>query len=86
MGTFELDFEMATKRRAELDDAREKRRMSHVSTFKELYKGDAPSRTVEGLIHEAKEELDKAHPGPSREKAMVHTKLDEALLWLSKVV
>lgn len=41
---------------------------------------------VERAIQGAKVAVDSAHPGPSREKAMVHTKLDEALLWLSKVV
>lgn len=40
---------------------------------------------AERAIQSAKMAVDSAHPGPSREKALVHTKLDEALLWLSRV-
>jgi hypothetical protein len=45
----------------------------------------APITDPAMLILLAKEGLDRSHPGPTREKAMVHTKLDEALLWLSSI-
>jgi hypothetical protein len=37
------------------------------------------------LIDEAKEALDRASPGPSREKALTQTKLDEAKHWIREI-
>jgi hypothetical protein len=39
----------------------------------------------QAFIEKAKRQLDHDYPEQSRAKAMVHTKLDEALLWLGKV-
>lgn len=41
-----------------------------------------PHLVALATIESAKLFVDRAHPGPSREKALVHTKLDEAALWL----
>lgn len=51
----------------------------------EKFPPDDSIAAVENAIIEAKRVLDKAAPGPSREKSLVHTKLDEALMWAREI-
>jgi hypothetical protein len=46
---------------------------------------EPPHKAVSDAITKAKLLLDEQFITPSREKAMVHTKLDEAILWLREV-
>ncbi len=46
---------------------------------------DDPIACAQHAVQDAKARLDRLFPGPSREKALAQTKLDEALLWIGAI-